>query len=190
VQVQGEQQQPQVRYERAEPRVVVNQPEGQPQVRVEEMQGQAPAGDQAQGQPPAAAQPTPGPQANVAAARPAPEATTTEAGPYASPLYSKRADELDGEEVYGPDGEQIGEIDEVVVDSASKRALAVIGVGGFLGIGERNVAIPLSDLQVDQNDRLIANVNRDNLRQMQPYQRGAYRAAEPARPLRDILGPE
>src|SRR5215208_743193 len=65
-----------------------------------------------------------------------------------------------------------------------------IQVGGFLGIGERNVAIPLSDLQVDQNDRIIANVNRDNLRQMQPYRRGAYRAAEPARPLRDILGPK
>ena len=55
---------------------------------------------------------------------------------------------------------------------------------------KRNVAIPLSDLQVDQNDRVIANVNRENLRQMEPYRRGAYRAAEPARPLRDILGPE
>ena len=154
------------------------------------MQGQAPAGDQTRGQPPAAAQPTPGPQANVAAARPAPEAAATAAGPYASPIYSKRADELDGEEVYGPNGDHIGEIDEVVVDTASKRALAVIGVGGLLGIGERNVAIPPSDLQVDQNDRVVANVNKDNLRQMQPYRRGAYKAAEPARPLRDILGPE
>ena len=99
-----------------------------------------------------------------------------------------RAEELTGRDVYGAAGEEIGEIDSIVVDRGSKSALAVIGVGGFLGIGERDVAVPLSELRLGEGNRLIADLTKERVSAMQPYNRGTYEAAEAGRPLRDTLG--
>ena len=66
------------------------------------------------------------------------------------------ASELIGETVYGstaPNAEVIGEIDELYVDAKGDMQLAVIGVGGFLGVGEKDVAVNFEDLKwaVDQD---------------------------------------
>jgi hypothetical protein len=56
----------------------------------------------------------------------------------------------------------------------------VVGFGGFLGLGERRVALPLDRFQL-QNDRLIvAGMTEDQLRTLPAYTTGAqgYRAAE------------
>lgn len=58
-----------------------------------------------------------------------------------------RASQLDGVDVYNQNNERIGEIDDVLVDKSGKVEAVVIGVGGFLGIGERNVAVPFDALQ-------------------------------------------
>jgi hypothetical protein len=52
-------------------------------------------------------------------------------------------------------------------------AEALVGVGGFLGIGERSVAIPLDQIQM-QGDRLTTSVTRESLGAMQPYDEGGY----------------
>lgn len=55
------------------------------------------------------------------------------------------ASKLKGADVYNLQNEEIGEVDEVLFDPASGRIrFAVIGIGGFLGIGETNVAVPWS----------------------------------------------
>src|SRR5215211_7723359 len=51
-----------------------------------------------------------------------------------------RSSKLVGLTVYGPNNERIGEINEVLVDRNGKVDAVVIGVGGFLGIGEKDVA--------------------------------------------------
>jgi sporulation protein YlmC with PRC-barrel domain len=43
-------------------------------------------------------------------------------------------------------GETIGDVNDVLFDKAGRISTAVIGVGGFLGMGEKNVAIPFSSL--------------------------------------------
>jgi sporulation protein YlmC with PRC-barrel domain len=58
-----------------------------------------------------------------------------------------RASKLEGVDIYNQNNERIGEIDDVLVDKSGKVEAVVIGVGGFLGIGERNVAVPFSALQ-------------------------------------------
>jgi sporulation protein YlmC with PRC-barrel domain len=58
-----------------------------------------------------------------------------------------RASKLDGVDVYNQNNERIGEVDDVLVDKDGRVEAVVIGVGGFLGIGERNVAVPFSALQ-------------------------------------------
>jgi sporulation protein YlmC with PRC-barrel domain len=59
-----------------------------------------------------------------------------------------RASKLIGATVYGPDNKSIGDINDVLIANDGKINAVVIGVGGFLGVGEKNVAIPFDKLQV------------------------------------------
>lgn len=59
-----------------------------------------------------------------------------------------RGSKLIGASVYGPDNKSIGEINDVLIANDGKINAVVIGVGGFLGVGEKNVAIPFDKLQV------------------------------------------
>jgi PRC-barrel domain len=49
--------------------------------------------------------------------------------------------------VYNNNNEKIGDINELITDSSGKIDVVVIGVGGFLGMGERNVGLPWSQLK-------------------------------------------
>ncbi|QPC87769.1 PRC-barrel domain containing protein [Mesorhizobium sp. NBSH29] len=52
-----------------------------------------------------------------------------------------------GTEVYNSEGEHIGEIEDVMLEKSSNQIMyAVIGFGGFLGIGEKYHAVPWSAL--------------------------------------------
>jgi sporulation protein YlmC with PRC-barrel domain len=63
-----------------------------------------------------------------------------------------RASKLIGTNVKNDAGETIGSINEVVLDKSGKVAAVVIGVGGFLGIGEREVAVNFGSLRVAQDN--------------------------------------
>jgi sporulation protein YlmC with PRC-barrel domain len=58
-----------------------------------------------------------------------------------------RGSQLMGIDVYGADNQKIGDIDEVLVDRQGKIHGLVVGVGGFLGIGQKDVAIPFDQVQ-------------------------------------------
>jgi len=58
-----------------------------------------------------------------------------------------RAPKLVGVGVYGPDGKQVGKIDDLLMDHNGATQTVVIGVGGFLGFGKKNVAVPFSAVQ-------------------------------------------
>ena len=49
--------------------------------------------------------------------------------------------------VYGPDDKQIGKIDDILMDHDGEAQAVVIGVGGFLGFGKKDVAVPFSAMQ-------------------------------------------
>jgi len=55
-----------------------------------------------------------------------------------------RASRLIGINVYGANNERIGDVNEVLVDRQGNADAVVVGVGGFLGIGEKNVALPFN----------------------------------------------
>ena len=62
------------------------------------------------------------------------------------------ADDLDDATVYGANNESVGEIDELLLAADGKTIdRVVIEVGGFLGIGEREVAVPFDRLNVLRN---------------------------------------
>lgn len=61
-----------------------------------------------------------------------------------------RATRVIGTEVYNTAGEHIGEIKDVMLEKTSNGIMfAVVGFGGFLGIGEKYHAIPWSSLDYD-----------------------------------------
>lgn len=54
--------------------------------------------------------------------------------------------------VYDKNEHKIGDVTDLVIDSAGIVKSAVIGIGGMLGAGEKEVAVPFSDLKVASKD--------------------------------------
>lgn len=91
------------------------------------------------------------------------------------------ASSLIGMTVYSTSGEQIGEVNDIVVQPQTGQAnTAIIGVGGFLGIGEKDVAIDMAQLQMlretdDATPRLTLNTTKDQLTAAPAFDRSALR---------------
>jgi sporulation protein YlmC with PRC-barrel domain len=67
-----------------------------------------------------------------------------------------RASKLEGLDIYNQNNEKIGDISELLVDSSGKIQAVIVGVGGFLGIGERDVAIPFDQIKLVNEPRAVA----------------------------------
>ena len=57
----------------------------------------------------------------------------------------------------GNNNETIGEINDVLMDAKGQVAGVIIGVGGFLGMGEKDVAIPMNALRFDASTNGASN---------------------------------
>jgi len=75
--------------------------------------------------------------------------STTEAIQFTSNVSSDQlaVSALTGTDVRNAAGENLGDINDVVLDKSGKPTVAIIGVGGFLGMGEKNVGVPFHALQ-------------------------------------------
>jgi sporulation protein YlmC with PRC-barrel domain len=73
-----------------------------------------------------------------------------------------RASKLIGVNIYGQNNEKIGDVNEVLIDRKGNADAVVIGVGGFLGMGEKDVAIPFSAIEwkYDRSDLSTASTTR------------------------------
>jgi len=58
-----------------------------------------------------------------------------------------RTSKLIGLDVYNQQNEKIGDISEVLLDKSGKVDGVVIGVGGFLGMGQRDIKVEMSKLK-------------------------------------------
>ena len=70
---------------------------------------------------------------------------------------------LIGKNVYGANGNQVGEVNNLLVGKDGKVHAAIIEFGGFLGIGEDKVAVPWDQLKVT-NDRVTVNMSEDQIK--------------------------
>jgi sporulation protein YlmC with PRC-barrel domain len=70
--------------------------------------------------------------------------------------------------VYDPSDNKIGEIMDVLVDRQGKASALIVGVGGFLGMGEKDVAVPFSAVHATTKDNnkwyLVMNSTKDALK--------------------------
>jgi sporulation protein YlmC with PRC-barrel domain len=59
--------------------------------------------------------------------------------------------DLVGAEVTGSDGDQVGEVDDIVISTAGADSVrAVLQIGGVAGVGEKRISLPLSQLTVER----------------------------------------
>ena len=70
--------------------------------------------------------------------------------------------------VYDPSDSKIGEIMDVLVNRDGKVTALIVGVGGFLGAGEKDVAVPFDAVQVTNKNNnkyyLVMNTTKDALK--------------------------
>ena len=70
--------------------------------------------------------------------------------------------------VYDPNNTKIGEIMDVLVDKSGKINTLIVGVGGFLGIDEKDVAVPFEAVHATLKDNnkmyLVMNATKDSLK--------------------------
>ena len=81
--------------------------------------------------------------------RAAPAATTSPAASSDKMMLKGkwRASKLIGLDVYNEANEKLGDINELIVDKDGKVDAVVIGVGGFLGMGEHDIAVTMDKLK-------------------------------------------
>ena len=97
----------------------------------------------------------PAPAGSTAQA-PAPAATTDTAQAGGGYLTEQAADQISantyiGQSVYNGQNESIGNVNDLIMKKDGGLVAAIVGVGGFLGIGEKNVAVPMDKITVAQN---------------------------------------
>jgi sporulation protein YlmC with PRC-barrel domain len=69
--------------------------------------------------------------------------------------------------VYDTSNNKIGDVDDVLLGADGKVNALVIGVGGFLGIGEKHVIVPFTSVKADRKDnkwQLTMNSSKDDLK--------------------------
>jgi sporulation protein YlmC with PRC-barrel domain len=70
--------------------------------------------------------------------------------------------------VYDPSNNTIGTIDDVLISTEGRVSALIVGVGGFLGVGEKDVAIPFRAIRASRKDNntwvLVLNTTKDALK--------------------------
>jgi sporulation protein YlmC with PRC-barrel domain len=96
---------------------------------------------------------SPGPAAQIMTSIPSDSATVTH--------WYKQS-------VYDPSDSKIGEIMDVLIDKSGKITALIVGVGGFLGMGEKDVAVPFDAVKTTTKDNnkwyLVMNSTKDALK--------------------------
>lgn len=68
--------------------------------------------------------------------------------------------------VYDAHDNKIGDVNDVLLDKNGQVAAVILGVGGFLGIGEKDVAVPFNAIQVTEkngNHYLVMDASKEAL---------------------------
>jgi sporulation protein YlmC with PRC-barrel domain len=84
------------------------------------------------------------------------------------------ADTLIGNDVHNKDGEDLGDIKEIMLDMRSGNVgYAVLAFGGVFGMGEKLFAVPWRALVLDtENKRFVLNVDKDRLKGAPGFDKG------------------
>jgi sporulation protein YlmC with PRC-barrel domain len=110
----------------------------------------------------------------------APAGTEMEQQPQIERAPGHLATNIIGENVYngvGDDAENIGSVNDIVIDTNDGVEMIIIGVGGFLGLGQKNVAVSWDEVSWAERDGdwwLVINATREQLEAQAEFEVAAY----------------
>jgi sporulation protein YlmC with PRC-barrel domain len=74
-----------------------------------------------------------------------------------------------GKAVYNDKNEKIGDVNDLIFSRNNAASFAVIGVGGFLGVGEHDVAVPLSHIKHESDKLILPGATKEALKSMPEF---------------------
>jgi hypothetical protein len=141
-------------------------PDQQPSTQPQEMQQQK----QPEQQQPEAQQPAPSPDSGLTVNVDASKAVL--------------ATSFIGSSVFTTTNENIGDINDLIFDDKGAVQAAIVGIGGFLGMGEKDVALPLNKITVtrDENNaiKLTVQATREELERAPAFDKTLFQVKAPA----------
>ena len=75
-----------------------------------------------------------------------------------------------GRTVYNDSGNPVGKVDDIIVTPDKAASYAIIGAGGFLGVGRHDVAIPVSQLKETDGKFVLAGATKEALKAIPPFE--------------------
>jgi len=84
------------------------------------------------------------------------------------------ASDFIGKRVYTKAGEDIGEVNDLIVTDNGSVQAVILGVGGFLGLGEKDVAVTMRSIEIQSDGntaRLVVDASKDQLTNAPGYDR-------------------
>lgn len=117
------------------------------------------------------AQPTPQPAPTTrppSTTAPMPQATVPAppTGAQVATTQARRASQIIGANIVNDENRTVGEVHDLMIIPSGGAITAVLSVGGFLGLGERYVAVPLADLRwnADRSRWMLPGATVDSVR--------------------------
>ncbi len=102
------------------------------------------------------------------------------------PIFNLNRDDLVGRSVATERGEDVGEID--FIGRRGDTLVAIIGVGGFLGMGENEVAIPLEKLILREDEVIVPGYTEERLENMPEFNEAEVRLMDADMRLAEWIG--
>jgi sporulation protein YlmC with PRC-barrel domain len=92
------------------------------------------------------------------------------------------AKDLMGANVFGPDDKKVGTVEDLILDEQQKITGVVVGVGGFLGVGKKEVGLNWQQAKVVENPdttaKIVINLTKADLEAAPDFKTKAERQAE------------
>jgi len=83
--------------------------------------------------------------------------------------WSVKKDIMD-KAIYNDNNEKIGSVDDLIISRNKSLSYAIIGVGGFLGIGTHDVAIPMNQIKEQNNKLVLPGATKEALKALPEFQ--------------------
>ncbi len=80
-----------------------------------------------------------------------------------------RASKVIGSTVVNEAGDSVGKIDEIIVGPDGKAPFVVLSVGGFLGVGDKLVALPYEQMRTNGKKIVLPGATKDSLKSLPEF---------------------
>jgi sporulation protein YlmC with PRC-barrel domain len=85
-------------------------------------------------------------------------------------MFENPAQDIRGKDVYDVNGEQIGSVDDLYVDGLERKVRFLeVGTGGFLGIGEEHLLVPVESVTEVDEVRIVIEPGREKTTGSPPF---------------------